>query len=57
MNFLWVVAAFSLVTWLLGVLFHLHLTSGVIHLLLALAIAAPLVRMLLGRNAPGRPPA
>jgi hypothetical protein len=49
MNLLWIVAIVFAVMWLLG--FGLQVTaSGLIHLLLVLAIVAVLVRVILGRR-------
>lgn len=48
-NLLWALAVIFLVMWLLG--FALHFTlGGLLHLLLVLAIASVLVRIILGRR-------
>jgi hypothetical protein len=49
LNLLWVVALVFLVLWVLG--FALHFTvGGLIHLLLVLAVASVLVRIIVGRR-------
>ncbi len=49
LNLLWAIAAIFIVMWLLGFAFHFTL-GGLIHLLLALAIMAVLVRIIMGRR-------
>jgi hypothetical protein len=48
MNLLWAVAVVLFVLWLLG--FGLHVTGGLIHLLLVLAVVTVLVRLIMGRR-------
>jgi hypothetical protein len=48
MNLLWAVAVVLFVLWLLG--FGLHVTGGLIHLLLVLAVATVLIRLIMGRR-------
>jgi hypothetical protein len=49
LNLLWVLAGVLLVMWLLG--FALHFTvGGFIHVLLVLAVAAVLLRIIAGRR-------
>jgi hypothetical protein len=48
MNLLWGVAVLLLVLWMLG--FGLHVTGGLIHLLLVLAVATVLIRLIMGRR-------
>ena len=46
---LWTIAVVLLVLWLLGY-FALHVSSGLIHLLLVIAIIVVLVRVIQGRK-------
>jgi hypothetical protein len=48
MNLLWGVAVVLFVMWMFG--FGLHVAGGVIHLLLVLAVAAVLIRIVMGRR-------
>jgi hypothetical protein len=50
LNLLWAVAVVFFVMWLLGFA-AFHVTTGLIHVLLVLAIAVVLIRMLAGRRA------
>lgn len=48
-NLLWTLAALFVVMWLLG--FTMHVTAGgLIHLLLVLALATVLIRIIMGRR-------
>lgn len=48
-NLLWGLALILLVTWMLG--FALHATfGGLIHVLLVLAVASVLIRLIMGRR-------
>ncbi len=49
MNVLWGLAVLFVVLWLLGFT-AFHVTSGLIHLLLVLAVATVLVRLVMGRR-------
>jgi hypothetical protein len=49
LNLLWGVAVVFFVLWLLGFA-AFHVTSGLIHILLVLAVAVVLVRLLTGRR-------
>ena len=49
MNLLWGLAVLFVVLWLLG--FSLHVGAGFIHLLLVLAVAVVLIRIISGRRA------
>jgi hypothetical protein len=46
---LWTIAVVLLILWLLG-FFALHIASGLIHLLLVIAIIVVLVRVIQGRK-------
>jgi hypothetical protein len=48
-NLLWTVAAIFFIMWMLGFAFHIT-RGGFIHVLLALAIIAVLVRIITGRR-------
>jgi hypothetical protein len=48
MNLLWGIAIVLFVLWMLG--FGLHVTGGLIHLLLVLAVATVLIRLIMGRR-------
>jgi len=48
MNLLWGVAIVLFVMWMLG--FGLHVAGGLIHLLLVLAVATVLIRLIMGRR-------
>ncbi len=48
-NLLWALAAVFFVLWLLGVA-AFHVTSGLIHVLLVLAVAVVLLRLLTGHR-------
>jgi hypothetical protein len=49
LNLLWALAVLLLVMWILG--FALHFTvGGLLHVLLVLAVAAVLVRIIMGRR-------
>jgi hypothetical protein len=48
MNLLWGVAIVLFVMWMLG--FGLHVAGGLIHLLLVLAVATVLIRLVMGRR-------
>ncbi|HRG99161.1 MAG TPA: lmo0937 family membrane protein [Polyangiaceae bacterium] len=48
LNMLWVVATILVVLWLLG--FSLHVSGGLIHILLVLAVVSVLLRIILGRR-------
>jgi Family of unknown function (DUF5670) len=48
MNLLWGIAVVLFVLWMLG--FGLHVTGGLIHLLLVLAVATVLIRLIMGRR-------
>jgi hypothetical protein len=50
LNLLWAVAVVFFVMWLLGFA-AFHVTSGLIHVLLVLAVAVVLIRMVAGRSA------
>jgi hypothetical protein len=50
LNLLWAVAAIFIIMWALGFSMNYH-AGGLIHLLLVLAIASVLVRIILGRRA------
>jgi hypothetical protein len=47
MNLLWALAAILFVMWMFGFAFF-HVTGGLIHLLLVLAVVAVLVRIIAG---------
>ncbi len=47
-NLLWSIATVLVVLWLVG--FSLHAFGGLIHVLLVLAVAAVLIRLLMGRR-------
>jgi Family of unknown function (DUF5670) len=49
MNFLWAVAVAFFVFWVLGFL-AFHVTSGLVHVLLALAVIAVVFRLVAGRR-------
>jgi lipopolysaccharide export LptBFGC system permease protein LptF len=49
MNFLWALAVALFVFWMLGFL-AFHVTSGFIHVLLALAVIAVVFRLVAGRR-------
>jgi uncharacterized protein DUF5670 len=49
MNILWAVAVVFIVLWLLGFT-AFHVTTGLIHVLLVLAIATVLFRIFMGRR-------
>jgi hypothetical protein len=49
MNFLWAVAVVFFVLWILGFA-AFHVTSGLIHMLLLLALIAIVVRLVTGRR-------
>jgi hypothetical protein len=49
MNLLWAVAVLFFVMWLLGFA-AFHVTTGLIHVLLVLAVAVVLIRVLTGRR-------
>jgi Family of unknown function (DUF5670) len=49
LNLLWGIAIVFFVMWLLGFA-AFHVTSGLIHLLLVVAVAVVLVRFLMGRR-------
>jgi hypothetical protein len=49
MNLLWALAVLFVVLWLFG--FSLHIGAGFIHILLVLAVAVVLVRLVTGRRA------
>ena len=48
MNLLWTIAVVLIVMWMLG--FGFHVGGGLIHLLLVLAIASVLIRVIMGRR-------
>ena len=48
MNLLWAVATVLVVLWVLG--FSLHAFGGLIHVLLVLAVATVLIRIIMGRR-------
>jgi hypothetical protein len=50
LNLLWAIAVVFFVMWLLGFA-AFHVTSGLIHVLLVLAVAVVLIRVLAGRRA------
>ena len=52
LNLIWAVAGILVVLWVLGLATSLTM-GGLIHLLLALAIVAVLVRVIMGRRATG----
>jgi hypothetical protein len=49
MNFLWALAVVFFVLWILGFV-ALHVTSGLIHVLLVLAVVAVVFRLVSGRQ-------
>lgn len=49
LNFLWAIAAISVIGWALGLSFH-YTMGGLIHLLLGLAIISVLFRVIAGRR-------
>ena len=49
MNLLWAVAAVLILMWMFGFAFF-HVSCGLIHLLLVLAVVAVLVRIIAGRR-------
>ena len=48
LNILWGVAVVLFILWLFG--FGLHITGGLIHVLLVLAVATVLIRIVMGRR-------
>ena len=48
LNLLWAVATVLVVMWLVGI--SLHAFGGLIHVLLVLAVAAVLIRIVMGRR-------
>lgn len=48
LNLLWTAAVLLFVLWMLG--FALHFMGGIIHILLVLAVAAVLLRVIMGRR-------
>jgi hypothetical protein len=50
MNLLWALAVVFFVMWMLGFA-AFHVTSGLIHILLVLAVAVVLIRLVSGRSA------
>lgn len=49
LNLLWAIAAILIIMWIFGFAFHVTL-GGFIHVLLAFAIIAVLVRVIMGRR-------
>lgn len=52
MNLLWAIAAIFVVMWIMGFAFHVTV-GGFIHVLLVLAVAAVLMRIIMGRRVTG----
>jgi hypothetical protein len=50
MNLLWAIAVVFFVMWMLGFV-AFHVTSGLIHILLVLAVAVVLIRLITGQRA------
>jgi hypothetical protein len=48
LNLLWAVAVVFVIMWVLG--FSMHAGGGLIHLLLVLAVASVLIRIIMGRR-------
>jgi hypothetical protein len=49
MNLLWALAFFCIVLWMLG-FFAFHVTTGLLHVLLVLAVGAVLFRLVTGHR-------
>ena len=49
MNLLWALAVILMVMWIFGFAFF-HVSSGLIHLLLVLAVVSVLMRIIMGRR-------